>query len=299
MNKTNGKRDCAVAYRLIQAVTVTLVMIASALTGQAKSGNRFGVDIENFGQVNQNYYRGAQPDQQGFAQLKALGIKTVIDLQGDGKPEEGDWVRNAGMQFFNIPLSSERPATDEQTAYFLKLVNDSDNWPVYVHCAGGRHRTGEMTAIYRITADGWTADQAYQEMKKYQWYSRWGHGPLKAYMYDYYGRYKSGLIAGVPGRAPVERMGDSSVVSHNKDDGHLRVESVRYKDGKKLIITGIGLSQSADVIVNGSRIQGDAAFDASKRQLVIRKGAAGFAAKQGGVNRIEITEGAHATTFDF
>lgn len=298
MSKTGGKSGCIVAYRLAQVVAVTFFLLGSGLNGIAKSGNRFGVDIENFGQINQNYYRGAQPDQEGFTQLKALGIKTVIDLQEDGKPEEGGWVRNAGMQFFNIPLSSERPATDEQTAYFLKLVNDPDNWPVYVHCAGGRHRTGEMTAIYRITADGWTADQAYQEMKKYQWYSRWGHGPLKDYMFDFYGRYKSGLLAGLLGQQKPADLA-ANAAAHGKDDGHLRVESVRYKDGKKLIITGIGLSQSADVLVNGSRIQGEVAFDASKRQLVIRNDLDGFAAKQGAVNRLEITEGAHAAAFNF
>jgi protein tyrosine/serine phosphatase len=60
---------------------------------------------------------------------------------------------------------AKRPATEEQTASFLKLVNDAANWPVYVHCKGGRHRTGELTAIYRITNEGWTADQTYQEMK--------------------------------------------------------------------------------------------------------------------------------------
>ena len=58
-------------------------------------------------------------------------------------------------------------ASEEQTAAFLKLVNDPANWPVYAHCKGGRHRTGQMTALYRITKDGWTAVESYREMKRY------------------------------------------------------------------------------------------------------------------------------------
>ena len=110
--------------------------------------------IKNFGKVNVNYYRGAQPDAQGFAHLKSLGIKTVIDLRKDSEAEAPEWVRTAGMHYFNIPMKASRPATEEQTRYFLALVNDPKNWPVYVHCKGGRHRTGALTAIYRITHDG-------------------------------------------------------------------------------------------------------------------------------------------------
>jgi protein tyrosine/serine phosphatase len=144
------------------------------------------VRIKNFGCVNQNYYRGSQPKRADFIALKKLGIKTVIDLQEKGKEKEADWVRDAGMQYFKIPLSTSRSATAGQTEYFLKLVSNPDHWPVYVHCAAGKHRTGEMTAIYRMTRDSWTADQAYKEMKQYGFYSFPNHGSLKDYVFKYY-----------------------------------------------------------------------------------------------------------------
>jgi protein tyrosine/serine phosphatase len=147
--------------------------------------------IENFGQVNENYYRGSQPFAEDFDQLKRLGIKTVIDLRKDSERDAPEWARSAGMQYFNIPMKPSRPATQEQTDYFLKLVNDPNNWPVYVHCKGGRHRTGALTAIYRITHDGWTADQAYEEMKKYDFNSGFFGGPTaqKKYVYSFYERH--------------------------------------------------------------------------------------------------------------
>jgi protein tyrosine/serine phosphatase len=171
------------------AVMLALAGMAASVT-QTKTA---AGGIENFGKVNDNYYRGSQPDANGFAELKKLGVKTVIDLRKDYVPQAQEWVRAAGMQYFNIPLKASRPATEEQTEYFLKLVNDPNNWPVYVHCKGGRHRTGALTGIYRITHDGWTADQAYKEMKEYDFEHGFFGGPTaqKNFVYSFYGRYST------------------------------------------------------------------------------------------------------------
>ena len=184
--------------------------------------------INNFGQVNENYFRGAQPDQDGFHRLGALGIKTVIDLQEDPKPEEPGWVRDAGMQYFCIPLSGSHPADASQTARFLELVNDPIHWPVYVHCAAGRHRTGEMTGIYRISHDSWTADKAFEEMKKYGYYSFPNHGSLKQYVYRYYASNPATALAKAPTTAATEpdsltvasASGPSSTVVSAQVGGH-------------------------------------------------------------------------------
>ena len=75
--------------------------------------------------------------------------------------------------------------TDAQIAQFFKIVNDPANQPVYVHCAGGRHRTGTMTALYRMTNDGWTPAQAYNEMKQYRFEGFPDHPVLRNYVYAY------------------------------------------------------------------------------------------------------------------
>jgi protein tyrosine/serine phosphatase len=102
------------------------------------------------------------------------------------------------MRYFNIPMKASRAATEEQTAYFLKLVNDPENWPVYVHCKGGRHRTGALTAVYRITRDGWTAEQAYDEMKRYDFNNGvlggifGGPSAQKRFVFSFYERHAAG-----------------------------------------------------------------------------------------------------------
>ena len=156
--------------------------------------------VENFGKVNDNYYRGGQPASGQYAELKRIGIKTIVDLRKDKKAEAPEWARAAGLGYINLPLEASKPATDEQTAEFLRVVNDPANWPVYVHCKGGRHRTGALTAVYRITNEGWTADQAYEEMLKFDFnngsgisglFGGGGRARQKRFVYAYYERYAS------------------------------------------------------------------------------------------------------------
>src|SRR4030095_10317086 len=144
------------------------------------------IKIGNFGQMNANYYRGEQPQDGDYAALAALGIRTVIDLQPDGgNDHEAQLVEAAGMTFHRIPMATRVVPTVEQITQFMTIVINPAHQPVYVHCAGGKHRTGVMTAIYRMEDDGWTADQAYQEMKRYKFGSSIWHPEFKDFVYHY------------------------------------------------------------------------------------------------------------------
>jgi protein tyrosine/serine phosphatase len=179
------------------AAVLAVVTLTVALAAQRDPVSR----IRNFGRINDNLYRGAQPRESDYAALAAAGIKTVIDLQKDGEASEQRLVEAAGMQFYKIGLSDKSWPSPGNAARFLTIVNDPANQPVFIHCHGGRHRAGAMTAIYRITHDGWTADRAYAEMKQYEFESGFGHGPLKSYVYDYYSQNRNERNKGVVVRA--------------------------------------------------------------------------------------------------
>jgi hypothetical protein len=43
-----------------------------------------------------------------------------------------------------------------------------------------------MGAVYRFNHDHWNYEQAYAEMKAYDFYTRWGHGAMKQFVEDYW-----------------------------------------------------------------------------------------------------------------
>jgi protein tyrosine/serine phosphatase len=156
--------------------------------GDSSKSGSLGMDVgvDNFGQVTEFFFRGAQPKGEEYKKLAALGIKTVIDLRNDPKDYARELCEGAGMRYINFPLNDKESPSPEAPSKFLELINNRENWPVYVHCAGGRHRTGAMAAVFRMTVQGWDINRAYQEMKTYDFYTRWGHKPIKEFVFDYY-----------------------------------------------------------------------------------------------------------------
>ena len=179
------------ALRICAAMLLILLSISGRVSAKSNAAANFSrIRIDNFGRINDKYYRGAQPDAPDFTDLAAVGIKTVIDLTRDGRDDEQALVEHAGMNFYRIPLTTSERPSEAAVAQFLRLADDPANQPVYVHCQGGRHRTGVMTAVYRMMHDGWTADQAYVEMKQYRFEGLLSHPVLKNFVYDYYANYR-------------------------------------------------------------------------------------------------------------
>lgn len=157
-------------------------------SGEKAEGASLGVKVKvsNFGKVTDFYYRGAQPKRTDYKQLAEIGVKTVIDLRHDPKDFARSGAEQSGLRYINFPMSDHDYPPADTAEKFLKLISNESLWPIYVHCAGGRHRTGVMTAVYRLTVEGWDIQRAYREMKEYDFYTRWGHGEMKEFIYDYY-----------------------------------------------------------------------------------------------------------------
>jgi len=169
---------CAIA-----GLTLAFAAVSAAKTHADPAFSN--IRIKNFGKMDERFFRGGQPKEEDYKDLKALGIQTVIDLQDQPTSYEKGAVEALGMRYVNIPMSDSVYPKDEQIQAFLTLVNDPATGKFFAHCAGGRHRTGVVGAIYRFNVNHWTYDQAYAQMKDYDFYTRWGHGDLKKYVEDY------------------------------------------------------------------------------------------------------------------
>jgi len=118
--------------------------------------------VSNFFQLSTNFYRGAQPTAEGMKQLKALGIKAVINLRN--YHSDHSKLADTGLKEVHDEMTPWH-ATEDEAVEFLKAATATNNLPVFVHCERGADRTGTMCAMYRIVVCGWTKQEAIDEMK--------------------------------------------------------------------------------------------------------------------------------------
>jgi len=127
-------------------------------------------------------YRSGQPSEIGIWYAKRhLGVETLLNTRRyrkrlrsgiieigdeDGQFEE-QYARSLGMQYVQWPQGDQKcwpwptPSVFED---FFRLFDDPANYPVLVHCMGGRHRTGTISALFRLEYDRWPVERALAEM---------------------------------------------------------------------------------------------------------------------------------------
>lgn len=154
-------------------IAATVMFLAFALASASVSAEIAGqrpetwaqpVDAKgtrNFFRVSDSLYRSAQPTAEGFRSLKELGIVTVVNLRSFNS--DRDEIGTTGLAYEHIYMKAWHPERKEAIR-FLQIVTDPKRTPVLVHCQHGSDRTGTMTAIYRIVVQGWSKEDAVQEM---------------------------------------------------------------------------------------------------------------------------------------
>ena len=153
------QRSRGLFLRYILTLFMSFTLLATA--GCATVGHH-EVGIDNFDQVSPALFRGGQPTQQGIKTLAEYHVKTVINLRGDGDSQEAQWVRDAGMTYLHLPLDAET-VTPQDAERFLELLAQAPA-PVFVHCHVGRDRTGMAVAAYRLREQGWTQQEAVNDL---------------------------------------------------------------------------------------------------------------------------------------
>lgn len=120
--------------------------------------------IPRLAKLSDNLYRGGLPTQEGFETLRKLGVRTIVDLHGFNKREDyARAVESGGFRYILMPLAEE-PPSPAQVGEFISIIDDSAGQPVFVHCKRGKVRTGVMLALYRIIRQGWSNEDAFNEM---------------------------------------------------------------------------------------------------------------------------------------
>lgn len=151
---------------LISILCVLFVGLGTRLYGQQDVKQEVP-PIRNFLKVNDQFCTGAQPRPEHLAKLKADGVKAIINLRQPSEhraEEEEAEAKKVGLQYFNIPVVYGNPK-DEQVDEFLKITDDPENRPAFIHCAAAI-RVGAFWMIRRVLRDGWTIEKAEEEARK-------------------------------------------------------------------------------------------------------------------------------------
>ncbi|MGE0533699.1 MAG: hypothetical protein AB7O68_01920 [Pirellulales bacterium] len=131
-------------------------------------------------------YRTGQPSEWGLDYLvEWRGVKTVISLQlypanlrhglyDHAKPSGGPeaaYVERLGAQPVHWSLGEEAcwpwPTPWVYESWF-RTLDEPSNWPIAIHCQGGRHRTGTLAALFRLEYDRWPVERALAEMYSFK-----------------------------------------------------------------------------------------------------------------------------------
>ena len=145
-----------------RAVTFLVLLSAMPIAAQQELP-----PIRNFLRVNEEFCTGGQPRPEHLQQLKADGVKAIINLRPPTEhraAEEEAKAKELGLRYFNIPVVFGDPK-DEQVTEFLKILDDPANRPAFIHCTSAI-RVGAFWMIRRVLRDGWTVDAAEEEAKK-------------------------------------------------------------------------------------------------------------------------------------
>jgi tyrosine-protein phosphatase SIW14 len=140
--------------------------------------------ISDAGKLNDYLYRGTQPDEKGLKNLRKLGIDMIVDLRGEFPwkvKKESEHAKKLGMHLIRIPGNGWADPKDKQVAQFFALIQEQPRHKIYVHCWLGGDRAGVFLAAYRIAFDGWTPEQALDEMHQYHFHGFW-HRNMSAYV---------------------------------------------------------------------------------------------------------------------
>src|SRR5438309_11735623 len=85
---TKMKNPRNIFAKIGAAITIVLAIGTAAVAKRHSDPAFSNINIRNFGKMDNRLYRGAQPNESDYKDLKTLGVKTVVDLTDSPKSYE-------------------------------------------------------------------------------------------------------------------------------------------------------------------------------------------------------------------
>jgi len=134
-------------------VLPNLAVAGAHLTARATLGGAQSYPgVAKFVRLDDRVWRGANPTMEGYRQLAADGVTTVVDLRAEGPTDLQAQLAPLGLTVVQIPVRDGQSPTPHQVDQFREVARSSPGI-VFVHCGAGVGRTGVMAAA-QLSADG-------------------------------------------------------------------------------------------------------------------------------------------------
>ncbi|MBK5417191.1 phosphatase domain-containing protein [Pseudomonas sp. TH31] len=155
--------------RLIPAMCLSLVAlfnVSLALADDAAPARpaEWAQPVEakyNLYQMSPTLYRSALPDSGAVPLLEKLKVGTVINFLPES---DKSWLSTPGIDQVQLPYRTNH-VDDAQVIAALRAIQTAEaKGPVLMHCKHGSDRTGLMSAMYRVVVQGWSKEDALNEM---------------------------------------------------------------------------------------------------------------------------------------
>ncbi len=127
--------------------------------------------LGNAYRVSPELYRCEQPTPADSADLKALGVRSILNLRNHHTDSRK--LAEAGFELLAEPMNAGE-VTEALLVSALRKFRAAPK-PVLVHCWHGSDRTGVFVAAYRIVFEGWTREAAADEFRHggYGFHEKW------------------------------------------------------------------------------------------------------------------------------
>ncbi|KAI3406067.2 SIW14 [Candida oxycetoniae] len=126
---------------------------------------------ENFALVIRSIYRSSFPQPANFSFLKTLKLKSILCLIPEEYPVlQEQFLASQGIKLFQLGMSGNKEPfvkiSSELITQAIKIVLNSENQPILVHCNRGKHRTGCLVGVLR-RLQNWSKTIIFDEYRKF------------------------------------------------------------------------------------------------------------------------------------
>lgn len=143
----------------------------------------------NFYPVAPGVYRSNQPTHERFVKMKAMGIRTVLNLRGAGGAAhylvEEESCRKLGLTLVNCTMHARYAAPREDIQAVLRAFREIEK-PFVMHCKSGADRAGFASALYLLAIEGRPMAEARKMLGVKYVHLKWSRTGILDFILDLY-----------------------------------------------------------------------------------------------------------------